>query len=117
MRFAAPFLTVLLAALVMTMAACVTPAASAGAESAAAPVAATLIVKPRTPTDADALTAMMRGTLGAAAGVRYSRPMAGGAHVVHLTAPATRGQVPQLVERLRATQAYEYVDIDVMLKH
>jgi hypothetical protein len=36
--------------------------------------------------------------------------------VVHLTAPATRGQVPQLVERLRATQAYEYVDVDVMLK-
>jgi cell division septation protein DedD len=106
---------VLLPLAAMTMVACVAPASSAPGSDA--PVVATLIVKPQTPTaDAEAVIAPMREALGASAGVRYVRPMAGNAHVVHLTAPATRDQVGQLIERLRATQAYEYVERDVPMK-
>jgi cell division septation protein DedD len=106
--------TVLLPLAALTMAACVAPASSAPGD---APVVATLIVKPHTPTtDAEAVIAPMRAALGASAGVRYVRPMAGNAHLVHLTAPAERDQVPWLIERLRATQSYEYVERDVPMK-
>lgn len=110
-----PFFIVLLPALAVTIAACVAPPASADAPEAKEVVAA-LIVKPRVRADAEAVVTMMRTTLGRAAGVRYVRPMSDDAHVVHLTAPATRADVPQLIERLRATQGYVYVEPDVMMK-
>lgn len=111
-----PFFVVLLPALAVTIAACVAPPASADAREAKAPVAAALIVKPRVRADADAVVTMMRTTLGSAAGVRYVRAMSDDAHVVQLTAPATHADVPQLIQRLRATQAYTYVEPDVQLK-
>ncbi|MGH6611682.1 MAG: hypothetical protein ACRECQ_15670, partial [Burkholderiaceae bacterium] len=75
-----------------------------------APVVAALIIKPRVATsDPSSVLKSMRATLGQTAGVKYVRAMAGDAHIVHLTAPAQRGQVPQLVERLRASGAYQYV--------
>jgi hypothetical protein len=58
----------------------------------------------------------MRAALGQAAGVRYVRTMAGDAHIVYLTAPAQRNEVAQLVERLRASGAFQYVEVDSMMK-
>ena len=100
------------AALLTVLAACSTPAPAADA-----PVVAALIVKPRIPTsDASAVIKPIRATLGETAGVRYVRPMAGDAHIVHVTAPAQRGDVPQLIERLRASGAFQYVELDSMMK-
>ncbi len=97
------------------LAACTAPAAMA--PPADAPVVAALIVKPRVATsEPSAVLKPMRATLGQTAGVRYLRPMAGDAHVVHLTAPAQRSEVPQLIERLRASGAFEYVEVDSMMK-
>jgi cell division septation protein DedD len=92
--------------------------ACAGATTAqpASPVAA-LIVKPRTPTsDADALMRLVRRSLPQPAMATYARAMSGGAHLVYLTAPATRAQVPALIERLRASGDFEYVDLDAPVK-
>lgn len=87
--------------------------AGSPAASAAPPIAA-LIVKARTPArDADTLMRAVRRSLPHPAMARYARPMSGGAHVVHLTPPATREQVPALIERLRASGDFEYVDLDV----
>jgi cell division septation protein DedD len=78
---------------------------------------ATLMIKPRIPTgDADALMRVVRRNLPQPSMARYVRPMSGGAHVVQLTAPATREQVPALIERLRASGDFEYVDIDAPVK-
>lgn len=92
--------------------------ACAGSTTAlpAQPIAA-LIVKPRIPTsDPDALMRVVRRHLPQPAMARYARPMSGGAHVVHLTLPATREQVPALVERLRASGDFEYVDLDAPVR-
>ena len=98
----------------IALAACSTPAAMTPVEL---PVIATLIVKPRIATSepAAALTPI-RATLGEAAGVRYVRPMAGDAHLVHLTEPAQRSEVPQLVKQLRASGAFQYVELDSTMK-
>lgn len=81
------------------------------------PPVAALIVKPRTPTgDSDALMRLVRRSLPQPAMARYARPMSGGAHVVYLTPPATREQVPALIDRLRASGDFEYVDLDVAVK-
>ena len=85
--------------------------------SADAPVVAALIVKPRVATsDAWAVIRPMRSALGETAGIRYVRAMAGDAHIVHLTAPSQRSEVPQLIERLRASGAFQYVELDSMMK-
>lgn len=92
--------------------------ACAGSTAApAAPPVAALIVKPRTPaSDADALMRLVQRSLPQPAMARYARPMSGGAHVVYLTLPATREQVPALIERLRASGDFEYVDLDAPVK-
>lgn len=93
-------------------------AACAAAPTApdAAPIVAAVIVKPRVPSSADAVVRSAQSVVGRDAGVRYVRPMAGGAHILHLTGGAAREQVPVLVERLRATGAFEYVELDSMMK-
>lgn len=92
--------------------------ACAGSPAApAAPPVAALMVKPRTPaSDADALMRVVRRHLPQPAMARYARPMSGGAHVVYLTPPATREQVPALVERLRASGDFEYVHLDAPVR-
>jgi hypothetical protein len=94
--------------------------ACAGAPAAqgdTAPPIAALIVKPRTPTiDPDALMRVVRRSLPQPAMARYARPMSGGAHVVYLIPPATRAQVPALIERLRASGDFEYVELDAPVK-
>ena len=96
------------------------PVLNACTASPAAPVpppVAALIVKPRTPAgDADALMRLVRRSLPQPAMARYARPMSGGAHVVYLTPPAAREQVPALIERLRASGDFEYVDLDAPVK-
>ncbi|MGB2818275.1 MAG: hypothetical protein WBC37_13745 [Burkholderiaceae bacterium] len=85
-------------------------------DSGTAPVIAAVIVKPWNASDSEAVLAAARQALGRSAGVRYVRPMAGDAHILHLTAPATRDEVPALVERLRASNAFQYVERDSMMK-
>ena len=99
----------------LTVVACSAPSAQVPANEAA--VVATLIVKPKIATsESSAVLKPMRATLGQTAGVRYVRPMAGDAHLVYLTTPAQRSEVPQLVERLRASGAFQYVELDSMMK-
>jgi hypothetical protein len=91
----------------------------AGCSSAAAdaPIVATLIVRPRVETaDAAAVLRSMQSVLGADAGLRYIRPLAGGSHLVYLTAPATRERIPALIERLKVSGAFEYVEPDSIMK-
>lgn len=80
-----------------------------------APVAA-IVVKPRLPAEREAVLRAVQATLGREAGVRYVRPLAGDAHLFHLTAPATREQVPELLDRLRRSGAFQYVELDSMMK-
>jgi hypothetical protein len=90
---------------------------SAAAPTADAPVVAALIVRPRVETtDPAAVVQPMRAALGADAGLKYVRPLTGGSHLIHLTAPATREQIPALIERLRASGAFQYVEPDSMMK-
>lgn len=104
-----------LAMLSIAFAACSAPAPMT--PPADAPVIAALIVKPRiTTSDPATVLKPMRATLGQAAGIRYVRPMAGDAHIVHLTAPAQRDEVSQIIERLRASGAFQYVELDSMMK-
>jgi hypothetical protein len=102
----------LVATVVPVVAAC---AASPSMADAVQPVA-TVIVKPRVPATADEVTRAVQDALGRDAGVRYVRPLAGGAHMLHLTAPATREQVPALIEHLRKSGAFQYVELDSMMK-
>jgi hypothetical protein len=81
-----------------------------------APVVATVIVKPWNASNSDTVVRAAREALGRTAGVRYARPLAGDAHLLYLTAPAARDEVPALVERLRASNAFEYVERDSMMK-
>ena len=98
----------------VALAACSAPASMNAPD---APVVAAVIVKPRVATsEASAVLMPIRSTLGDTAGVRYVRPMAGDAHLVHLTAPAQRGDVSRLIERLKASGAFQYVELDSMLK-
>lgn len=101
----------LLCIVLPTLAAC-----AAQTPSPDAPIVARVIVKPRTPSTPDAVLAALREPLGRDAGVRYARELAGGAHLVYLTAPATQEQVPALIERLRASAAFQYVEPDSMMK-
>lgn len=106
-----------LASLLLSLAALAACGAPSSMTSADAPVVAALIVKPRIATsDSSAIVKPIQTTLGQAAGVRYVRPMAGDAHIVHLTAPAQRSEVPQLIERLKASGAFQYVELDSMMK-
>lgn len=82
----------------------------------AAPVVATIIVKPRAPSNAESVLRSAQRALAPQAGVRYVRPMAGDAHILYLTGPATRDQVPALIDRLRASNAFQYVELDSMMK-
>jgi len=95
------------------------PLFSACAEAPAgpqAPVVASVIVKPRAPADGEATVQLAQAALGADAGVRYARPLAGDAHLLFLTAPASREQVPALIERMRGSGAFQYVELDSMMK-
>ena len=104
----------LLGLLLVVLAACSTPAAMTPSD---APVVATIIVKPRIATsESSAVMRPIQAALGQAAGSRYARPMAGDAHIVYLTAPAQRSEVPQLIERLKASGAFQYVELDSMMK-
>ena len=102
----------MLTASVVLLGACATVADTSGT----APVVGAVIVKPWNTSDAEAVLSAARQALGGRAGVRYVRPMAGDAHILHLTAPATREEVPALVERLRASNAFQYVERDSMMK-
>ena len=98
----------------VALAACSAPASMASSD---APVIAAIIVKPRIATsDSSAVLKPIQAALGNTAGAKYVRPMAGDAHIVHLTAPAQRADVPKLVERVRASGAFDYVEVDSMLK-
>jgi len=104
---------VVVVSLSTALAACSAPAPMASD----APVVAAVIVKPKLVTsDAAAVLKSMRATLGQAAGTQYVRQLAGDAHIVHLTAPATSADVAQLIERLRASGAFQYVELDSMMK-
>jgi hypothetical protein len=112
MTIARPFTAVLYGLAVAGVIGC-----SAAAPPADAPVVAALIVRPRIEAaDPAAVLQPMREALGSDAGVKYVRPLAGGSHLVHLTAPATREQIPALIERLRASGAFQYVEPDSMMK-
>lgn len=112
MTIARPFAAVFCGLAVAGVIAC-----TAAAPAADAPVVAALIVRPRADTtDPAAILQPMRTALGVDAGVMYVRPLAGGSHLVHLTAPATREQIPALIERLRASGAFQYVEPDSMMK-
>ena len=102
-------------AVVLTLlAACSAPTT---VNSTDAPIVAAIIVKPRVATsDSEAVVKPIRATLGQTAGIRYLRPMAGDAHIVYLTAPAQRSEVPQMIERLKASGAFQYVELDSMMK-
>ena len=102
----------LVAAGLPVLAAC---AASPAGPDAALPIAS-LIVKPRAAAAAEDVTRVAQDRLGRDAGVRYARPLAGGAHMLYLTAPAKREQVPALIERLRASDAFQFVELDSMMK-
>jgi hypothetical protein len=98
----------------VALAACSAPAAMTPSD---APVIAAIIVKPRIATsDSVAVLKPIQAALGETAGVRYVRPMAGDAHIVYLTAPAQRADVPNLIERMRASGNFDYVEVDSMLK-
>lgn len=91
--------------------------ACASASATPAQPLATLMIKPRVPaSDAEALMRTVRRSLPQPAMARYARPMSGGAHVVYLTQPATREQVPALIQRLRASGDFEYVDLDAPVR-
>ncbi len=108
------WLAVLIAAAATGLAACAAPTPMTSSD---APPVSALIVKPRVATsDPAAVLKPMHATLGQSAGVRYVRAMAGDAHIVYLTAPAQRSEVPQLIERLRASGAFQYVEVDSMMK-
>ena len=112
-QFAALY-TAFVAVAWVALIACSGPAAMTPVEPA---VVATLIVKPRTTnTEAVAVLAPIRTILGQSAGVRYVRPISGDAHLVYLTSPALRGEVPKMIEQLRASGAFEYVELDSMMK-
>jgi hypothetical protein len=81
-----------------------------------APVVGAVIVKPRVASPPEAVVRAAQRLLGETAGVRYARPLAGEAHLVYLTAPATREQLPALIERLRASDAFQYVEADSLMK-
>ena len=105
------------AVLVLSAAALAACSAPASVNTPDASVVAAIIVKPRVATsEASAVLKPIRATLGETAGVRYVRPLAGDAHLVHLTAPAQRSEVPQLIERLKASGAFQYVELDSMMK-
>ena len=113
MHFARAFVAVLVL-FPVALAACSAPASMASSD---APVVAAIIVKPRIATsDSTVVLRPIQAALGETAGVRYVRPMAGDAHVVHLTAPAQRADLPKLIERVRASGAFDYVEVDSMLK-
>ena len=100
--------------LLMALGACSAPASMTPPD---APVVAAIIVKPRVVTsDTSVVMKPIHAALGQTAGARYVRPMAGDAHIVHLTAPAQRADVPQLIERLKASGAFQYVELDSMMK-
>jgi len=112
MHFARAFVAVLVL-FPVALAACSAPAQMASSD---APAVAAIIVKPRIATsDSAAVVRPIQAALGEMAGVKYVRPMAGDAHVVHLTAPAQRADVAKLVERVRASGNFEYVEVDSML--
>ena len=113
MHLARAFIAVLVLFQV-ALSACSAPAPMASSD---APVVAAIIVKPRIATsDSAAVLRPIQAAVGETAGVRYVRPMAGDAHVVQLTGPAQRADVPKLIERVRASGAFEYVEVDSMLK-
>ena len=113
MHFARAFVAVLVL-FPVALAACCAPTSMASSD---APVIAAIIVKPRIATsDSAAVLRPIQAALGETAGVRYVRPMAGDAHIVYLTAPAQRADVPNLIERVRASGAFDYVEVDSMLK-
>ena len=102
----------LVAAGLPVLAACAAPPAE---PEAVLPIAA-VIVKPRAEAAPEDVTRAAQERLGRDVGVRYARPLAGGAHMLYLTAPAKREQVPALIERLRASDAFQYVELDSMMK-
>lgn len=90
-------------------------ACATATDASGQPVAA-LIVKPRAAADAEALMRAIRRSLPQPAMASYVRPLSGGAHLVHLMPPAAREQVPALVERLRASGDFDYVDLDAPVR-
>jgi hypothetical protein len=105
----------LLAAMFPALAACagVSPA---GPPLDDQPVIASVIVKPRTAATSDEVLYVARRAVAPEAGVRYARPLSGNAHILYLTGPASRDATPGLLQRLQATGAFDYVEIDSPMK-
>jgi hypothetical protein len=106
----------LLAAVLPALAACALAAPAGLSSDDQQPVIASVIVKPRTASSADEVLRVARRAVGPEAGVRYARPLSGNAHILYLTGPASRDATPALLERLQATGAFEYVEVDSTMK-
>lgn len=97
------------------VAALVAAGCAGGAHEASAPVwpPARFIVKPRTPVAGEAqIEALVRAKLERPERVRLFRPMSGGAYVFEMVPPDARDELPAIIARLRASGAFEYVEID-----
>jgi hypothetical protein len=101
-----------LAALLPLLAAC----AAGGTASQAGDVVAAVIVQPKQPSGAEVVLKTVREVLGEAARVRHVRLLAGDAHLLHLVSPATRDRVPGMIDRLRASGEFRYVELDSPMK-
>lgn len=104
-----------IATLAAALALCGTTGCAAPAASADKPAwpPARFIVKPRTPAANEAeITALVRAKLERPDRVRLYRQMSGGAWVFEMVPPDAREELPAVVDRLRASGAFEYVEID-----
>lgn len=101
-----------LAAYLAALAACGCTAPTVGQDKPVWPPAR-FIVKPRTPVRSEAeITALVRSKLERPERVRLYRPMSGGAWVFEMVPADAREEVPAVVDRLRASGAFEYVEVD-----
>lgn len=101
--------------LVAALAVCGTAGCAAPVASEDKPVwpPARFVVKPRTPVASEAeITALVRSKLERPERVRLYRQMSGGAWVFEMVPPDARDDVPAVVDRLRASGKFEYVEID-----
>lgn len=105
----------MLAASMAALAACGCTAPATGQDKPVWPPAR-FIVKPRAPVADEAeITALVRSRLDRPERVRLYRQMSGGAWVFEMVPPDARDEVPAVVDRLRASGAFEYVEIDAVV--
>jgi hypothetical protein len=93
----------------------VTPMAQAQQSDVSPPPIARLIVKLHTPADQATVMQLIRQELPHPERLTYLRSMSGDAHVLSVVPPATQDTVPILIDELRATKLFEYVELDRMM--